>query len=152
MPATSLVRDKSFLTGVIFAAIGGAALWFDRAYPIGSATAMGPGYFPMLVGLLLVVLGLFKIGGCWREAQRMVATFPGLRALTLLIIGVVAFGVCIDRFGLLPSVLLLVLCAVFAGVRYRMWEVVAILVVLGAITGALFVFGMGLPIGYLMRF
>lgn len=161
MIALQLVRDKKFLTGVVFAAIGAAALWFDRAYELGSATAMGPGYFPMLTGVLLIALGLTNMVTSLRSTLAMIAAasrpdsavqLPGLRALALLTLGVVLFGLGIDRFGLLPSVLALVVCATGVGVRYRMWEVVAILLVLCLISGALFVFGMGLPVSYLARF
>lgn len=150
MIALQLVRDKKFLTGVVFAGIGATALWYGQAYELGSATAMGPGYFPMLISVLLIVLGLSKVAMSLRNLSSPLQ-LPGLRALALLVLGAVLFGVCIDRFGLLPAVVCLVLCATGAGVRYRMWEVVAILLVLCSISGALFVFGMGIPVSYLAR-
>jgi hypothetical protein len=149
--ALRLTRDKNFLTGAVFAGIGAVALWFDQAYELGSVTAMGPGYFPMLIGALLIVLGLVNIARSLRGLSGSSVQLSGVRALGLLVLGVVLFGVCIDRFGLLPSVLLLVICATGVGVRYRMWEVTAILLVLCLISGALFVFGMGLPASYLAR-
>jgi hypothetical protein len=151
MAALRLARDKTFLTGLVFSAIGAGALWLDQAYQIGSAMAMGPGYVPMIIGSLLVLLGVIKMISSLRNAPVSAFRLPGLRALALLVLGAVLFGLCIDRFGLLPSVLGLVICATGVGVRYRMWEVAIILFVLSMISGALFVFGMGLPVSYLIR-
>ena len=152
MTALRLARDKTFFTGLVFSGIGVGALWLDQAYQIGSAMAMGPGYVPMIIGSLLVLLGVVKMISSLRSATASTFRLPGLRALALLVLGAVLFGLCIDRFGLLPSVLGLVICATGVGVRYRMWEVAIILFVLCVISGALFVFGMGLPLSYLIRF
>jgi hypothetical protein len=144
-------NDKTMRSGVVFVAIGGAALWFDQRYRLGDATAMGPGYFPMLIGILLVGLGLGNIVRSFRSVERAPMTRPALRPLLLLTGGVVLFGLFIDRFGLLPSVFFLVTGCCFAGPRFQILEALAMLIVLSAIAASLFVFGLGRPIGYLIR-
>ena len=53
-----MASQKDFLAGLMFTTVGGAFAWGARAYEKGSAAQMGPGYFPMLLGMLLVLLGM----------------------------------------------------------------------------------------------
>ena len=46
------------ISGLIFVAFGVAAIVLGSAYPLGTAARMGPGYFPRILGIgLLIVLG-----------------------------------------------------------------------------------------------
>ena len=51
---------KDFWTGVMFIAIAAVALYAGRGYSLGTAVRMGPGYFPMLLGSLLALIGLIN--------------------------------------------------------------------------------------------
>jgi hypothetical protein len=54
---------QDFLAGLLFLAIGIGFGWAATHHSLGSASDMGPGYFPLLMGLLLALLGvliLFK--------------------------------------------------------------------------------------------
>ena len=48
---------RDILAGTLFIVIGALALLGARGYPVGSAMRMGPGYFPVVLGWLLVALG-----------------------------------------------------------------------------------------------
>ena len=50
-------NEKDFFAGLLFLALGAAFSWGATMYPLGTAAAMGPGYFPLLVGILMAVLG-----------------------------------------------------------------------------------------------
>lgn len=51
----SLIRSpKDFVAGAIFTAAGLAAVLLGRRYSMGTATRMGPAYFPTTLGLVLV--------------------------------------------------------------------------------------------------
>jgi hypothetical protein len=78
MVALRLARDKTFLTGLVFSAIGAGALWLDQAYQIGSAMAMGPGYVPMIIGSLLVLLGVIKMDLVAAQCARVCFQIAGL--------------------------------------------------------------------------
>lgn len=68
---TFQVRDqKEFLAGAIFTVIG--VVWALRAMalPLGTATAMGPGYFPLVVAIVLACTGLLSVGRSLRVARR----------------------------------------------------------------------------------
>lgn len=53
--------QKDFFSGLMFAIIGGGFAWGATNYSIGTGARMGPGYFPLLLGILLVFLGLFTV-------------------------------------------------------------------------------------------
>jgi hypothetical protein len=56
----SIKSQKDFVSGLMFTATGAAFAWNSAtAYTIGSASKMGPGYFPLVLALVLVLLGGF---------------------------------------------------------------------------------------------
>jgi hypothetical protein len=50
--------QKDFFAGLMFLLVGLAFAWGAGSYSIGTGARMGPGYFPMVLGVLLAVLGL----------------------------------------------------------------------------------------------
>lgn len=54
-----LVSQKDFFSGLMFIAVGGAFAWGATAYTVGEGARMGPGYFPLMLGTLLALLGIF---------------------------------------------------------------------------------------------
>jgi hypothetical protein len=53
--------QKDFFSGLMFLAIGVAFAWGATTYTIGEGARMGPGYFPLMLGILLAALGGFII-------------------------------------------------------------------------------------------
>ena len=51
-------RQKDFFAGLMFLLVGLAFAWGAGSYSVGTGARMGPGYFPMALGVLLAVLGL----------------------------------------------------------------------------------------------
>lgn len=50
--------QKDFFAGLMFLAVGVAFAWGATTYNIGSGAKMGPGYFPLLLGILLAIIGM----------------------------------------------------------------------------------------------
>ncbi len=50
--------QKDFFSGLMFMAVGVAFAWGATSYNMGTSARMGPGYFPLLLGTLLAVLGV----------------------------------------------------------------------------------------------
>lgn len=50
--------QKDFFSGLMFLLVGIAFAWGAGSYSIGTGARMGPGYFPMVLGVLLAGLGL----------------------------------------------------------------------------------------------
>jgi hypothetical protein len=51
--------QQDFFSGLMFTLVGGAFAWGATNYSIGTGARMGPGYFPLLLGIFLAVLGAF---------------------------------------------------------------------------------------------
>lgn len=49
--------QKDFYSGLMFMLIGGAFAWGATHYSVGTGARMGPGYFPLMLGILLAALG-----------------------------------------------------------------------------------------------
>jgi hypothetical protein len=52
---------QDFFSGLMFLVIGLAFAWGATTYHIGEGARMGPGYFPLLLGIVLSALGGFII-------------------------------------------------------------------------------------------
>src|SRR5215467_9835944 len=73
-----LLASKDFLAGLMYMAFGLIGLWLGRSLEVGTAAAMGAGYFPRLVcgvliavGAALALISLMRTGevperGMWR--------------------------------------------------------------------------------------
>ena len=53
--------QQDFFSGLMFLALGLAFAWGATTYPIGEGARMGPGYFPLLLGIVLAGLGAFIV-------------------------------------------------------------------------------------------
>ena len=53
--------QKDFFSGLMFLVVGIAFAWGATTYNIGEGARMGPGYFPLVLGILLAAMGGFII-------------------------------------------------------------------------------------------
>jgi hypothetical protein len=128
----------------MFAATGAAALLLSRGYPAGTVLHMGPGFFPRALGGILVCLGLWiGLAGLRHGAPIEGGWSP--RALIVLPLAMVGFGVLVERAGFVPALVVLVVGAAAAGREFRAGEVLLLAVGLTAMAVALFVWALGLP-------
>jgi Tripartite tricarboxylate transporter TctB family len=51
--------QKDFFSGLMFTLVGAGFAWGATSYNVGTGARMGPGYFPLLLGIFLAVLGAF---------------------------------------------------------------------------------------------
>ena len=50
--------QKDFFCGLMFMIVGMAFAWGATTYNVGTGARMGPGYFPLMLGVLLAVIGV----------------------------------------------------------------------------------------------
>ena len=53
----NIKSQKDFFSGLMFMGVGVAFAWGATTYNVGTGARMGPGYFPLMLGVLLAVLG-----------------------------------------------------------------------------------------------
>jgi hypothetical protein len=139
-----LRNNKDFWAGIMLIATGAASIFIARSYPFGSTMRMGPGYFPSILGGILVLFGIYiMIIGLHRCEK-----FPGhcsLRALIVLPLSLVAFGVLMKYAGFIPALAVLIFGSASAGREFKFVEVVLLTVILTGLSLAVFIWGLGLP-------
>ena len=53
----NIKSQKDFFSGLMFMGVGVAFAWGATTYSVGEGARMGPGYFPLMLGILMAVLG-----------------------------------------------------------------------------------------------
>jgi hypothetical protein len=135
---------KDILAGLVFAAFGLAFAVSATAYPIGTTVRMGPGYFPLVLGGLLVLLGgLVVAKGFVAGEEGTIGALPW-RALALILGAVLFFGLTVRGLGLVPSTLVTALLSAFASRRTGV--VAAVLVSVGLTVLCVLVFAVVLSL------
>jgi putative tricarboxylic transport membrane protein len=146
--AAPLTKSRDFWSGVMFTFIGVSTFVIALGYDVGIAGRMGPGYFPLIAGSLLALLGLATIVRAVVLDRTEVGKFY-FRPMLLIIGAVIAFGLLLDPAGLIISTLVLVVIARLAGHEFRIREVLISYVLLVAAAWLVFIYWLGLPISLL---
>ena len=137
---------KSVVSGAIFAVVGAAAFILSHDYQIGTALQMGPGYFPALVGVALLGLGLATaVEGLIGRKQISVAG-QDVMPLILILAGVLAFSFLIERAGLFVASAALIALACLRRIRRHPVEVLVVYLILVGFAALVFVQWFSLPI------
>ena len=132
--------QKDFFSGLMFAVVGGGFAWGATNYTIGNGARMGPGYFPLLLGIVLAVLGALimfysfvdntadgdKVG---KFAWRPIGYVLGANvAFGILLGGLPSIG--LPAMGLILAIFALVLIASKAGENFVLKEVLLLATIL----------------------
>jgi hypothetical protein len=116
------------LAGLIFVAFGLAFAATSLSYELGTPLRMGPGYFPLVLGGILVVLGVLIVGkglvaGAGEEGR--LGSIPW-RALVLIVLALLFFGLTVRGLGVVPATAVTVLLTALASHRTGILAAVAI--------------------------
>jgi hypothetical protein len=141
--------QKDFYSGLMFMAVGIAFAWGATTYTIGEGARMGPGYFPLMLGILLALIGLFITF----EAL-VVETEDGEKVgawawkpLFFIIASNVVFGIClggipkigIPAMGLIVGIYALTFIAALAGEEFKAKEVAVLATILAILSYVAFI-------------
>jgi predicted outer membrane lipoprotein len=141
--------QKDFFSGLVFVVIGIAFAWGATTYNIGEGARMGPGYFPLVLGILLAAIGSFTIF----EAM-VVETEDGepvgkiaWKPLFFIIGSNVVFGIMlggipklgIPAMGLIVGIYALTFIASLAGDEHKNKEVIVLATVLAVMSYLAFI-------------
>jgi len=150
-PMHAVLRNKDFWSGAMLIATGVATVAIARNYPLGTSLRMGPGYFPSMLGGLLVLGGLYLLVKGLRSGDEIEHGWS-FRALILLPLSLVLFGFLMDRAGFIPAIIVLIFGSAAAGREFSFIEVLALAVGLTVLSVLVFIWGLGLPYPLLADF
>ena len=137
-------HNQDFWAGVMLIATGLAAVVIARDYAFGTALRMGPGYFPSVLGGLLVLAGLYLVVKGLRSGEKIAGTWS-VRALIVLPLSLVLFGLLMEYAGFVPALAVLIFGSAAAGTEFKFGEVALLTVFLTVMCVLVFVWGIGLP-------
>src|SRR5262245_28175566 len=141
---SSLLNNKDVWGGLMLIAVGAATVFIARDYPFGTALRMGPGYFPVILGALLILFGLAILAGGLRRGEQIASSWSP-RALIVLPLSLILFGVLMQYGGFVPAMLVLIVGSATASSEFRLVEVLLFAIGLTALSVAVFVWALGLP-------
>jgi hypothetical protein len=142
MPPVSL---RDFLSGLIFVAIGALFVVGARELEVGSALRMGPGFFPLALAGILMLLGVVIAARSFAQNPAPLGAIPW-RGTVLILTAPVVFGLTVRGLGLVAAVALSVLIAAFASRRTNVRFASLLTLGLTAFCVLVFSYGLGLPL------
>lgn len=145
----NIKSQKDFFSGLMFMGVGMAFAWGAGTYSIGSGARMGPGYFPLVLGVLLAILGIaitFTALVVETEDGDKVGKFAW-KPLFFIIAANLVFGASIGGLpliglkplGLIVGIYLLTYIASHAGEEHNFKEVAVLATILAALSYVAFI-------------
>lgn len=135
---------QDFGAGILFILFGAIGLYVGSDLTFGSARNMGPGYFPMIICGLIVLIGLIV------TAKSLSLEGPAIeriqfRPILFILLAIAAFGLLIAEVGAVISSILLILFAAYARRDVNLIETVIFAVGTAAFVVIIFVYALGQP-------
>ncbi|MEJ8823493.1 tripartite tricarboxylate transporter TctB family protein [Variovorax humicola] len=148
--------QKDFYSGLMFAVAGAAFAWGASTYNVGNGARMGPGYFPLMLGIVMGLIGLVIMFtsltaetedgepiGKWAWKQIVYIIGANL-AFGLLLGGLPSIGV--PAMGMIIAIYALVIIASLAGHEFDLKKVLVLATVLAIGSYIAFIWALKLQI------
>ena len=141
--------EKDFYSGLMFMVIGIAFAWGASGYSLGTGARMGPGYFPLMLGVILALLGMLITFFALRSStddgepvgriawKPLVCVIGSNVLFGILLGGLPSIG--LPSMGLIAGIYVLTITASLAGENFRLLEVLVLATVLAVLSYLAFV-------------
>jgi hypothetical protein len=115
-------NGRDFVGGLTMICVALLFIWFGRDLEVGNSFQMGPGYFPIMLSLVLIAIGvLIIVQSIIVHAEESEPEAWNWMAYCLVIVGPVFFGLALSGLGLAPTMFILII-GVAAASRYANWR------------------------------
>jgi hypothetical protein len=136
---------RDLAAGGVFILIGasfGLNAWFTLR--LGEAQAMGPGYFPVVLGAVLVALGsAIALSALGKDTVPFGTV--SWRGVVLVSLSILFFAVTVRRLGLGPSLFVSTLLAALASGRLSLPGALLLALSMSAFSVGVFIYALRLP-------
>lgn len=140
--------EKDFWSGIMFLVVGIVFAVGATNYSMGTGARPGPGYFPLILSVILAILGaivLFKSLTIETEGGDPIGNIAW-RPLLVIVGAIAIFGAMLPRLGLFITVPVLIIIVSFAGDEFKWRGVIIAAAVLTIFSWLIFVAGLSLTI------
>lgn len=145
VPAYRSGRLKDALSVLFIFALGVYFVVQGRFYPMGTARSMGPGFYPVILGIVAIVISLLILASAFRRPSGPIAPIAW-RPLFATAGAILAFIGGMHVLGLLAGVSLSVLVAAMGDPNSKPLSTILLAVGLSLASWLVFVLALGLPI------
>lgn len=140
--------ERDFWSGIMFTVVGIGFAVGATNYSMGVSARPGPGYFPLLLSIILAILGgivLFKSLTIETEGGDPIGSIAW-RPLLVIVVGITFFGAALPRLGMVITIPILILISSLAGDEFKWKGVLVNAIVLTVFSWLIFVAGLKLTI------
>lgn len=140
--------QRDFWSGLMFLVMGAGFAVGATNYSMGASARPGPGYFPLILGVLTAILGgvvLFKSLTIETEDGEPVGAFAW-RPLIVIVASIFMFGFFLPLLGMIVVIPMLVVLSSFAGTDIRWKGIIANAIILDVASYLIFIYGLKLTI------
>ena len=145
----NIKSQKDFFSGLLFMGVGVAFAWGATNYSVGTGARMGPGYFPLMLGVMMAILGsviTFNALVVETEDGDKIGSWA-LKPLVFIIAANLVFGlmlgglpsVKIPAMGLIVGIYALTFIASLAGEEFKLKEVAVLATILAIMSYLAFI-------------
>lgn len=146
--SSETLQRKDFWSAVLYIVLGTGTIAASSRYELGGPSNMGPGFFPIILGALLVIIGSIIAMRVFLGGQKPNSKvgFVNWKALALISAATVAFGLLLPLTGVLIALPVLMMVGAAASRHFRIeFRALAGVLLLSAACALVFVIGLGVP-------
>lgn len=130
--------------GAIFIAFGIFFAVNSLGMELGTAFRMGPGFLPLALAAILILLGAIIIFQALRVEGEPIGLFPW-RGMLFILPAPIFFALTLRGLGFIPSIFVTTLIASYASIKMKTSVALVLAVLMTVFTTIVFVYGLGLP-------
>jgi hypothetical protein len=138
-------NPKDLWAGIIYSVVGLSAIILARDYGMGTPRKMGPAFFPVILSVLLIVIGIISLVRSFVRPGTPVGRFT-FKGMLLVTGATVLFGMIIRGAGMIIAMPVLVIVSAYASKHFG-WRT-SILLAIGITAFCILIFlkGLGIPL------
>ncbi len=122
---------RDALGGLLMLALGAGTVLQAQSYTLGTLRRMGPGFFPTILGVLLVLVGAALLLTAWRGAPTTPTHQPpDLRGGVCICLAILAFCLLGVSFGLAPATFAIVFISALGDRDNTLWSALLLSIVM----------------------
>jgi hypothetical protein len=141
---TLSIDPANGIAGALFVAIGALFAIQATGLELGTTFRMGPGYFPLVLALILILLGAIILVQAVRVRGEPIGPLAW-RGMLLILPAPILFGLTVRGLGFVPALFLAALVASFASSRMRPWMAFVLSTGVTLFSTLVFIEALGLP-------
>ena len=137
---------RDIYAGGIFLAIAALFAIQGLRYDFGTALQMGPGFFPVVLALVLAIFGILILLSGLRSTPQPVEGEIPWKAIALICLALTIFGAGARLFGLVPVVLISTFLTAIASRKNSLLSSAVMAVVMAALCYVIFKIGLAVTL------